>query len=77
MINQLVQRACVLAGMPQHGRWGSHTMRKRFAKRLYEATGRDINLTRAGLGHRDIATTQRYLEVSASDIRSAILSIAQ
>lgn len=76
MINSLVKRACALAGLPQHGRWGSHTMRKGFARRVYQASGHDINLTRAALGHRDIATTQRYLEVSEAEVRSAILAIA-
>jgi site-specific recombinase XerD len=76
MINQLVKRACRAAGLPQHGRWGSHSLRKSFARRVYTRSGHEINLTRAALGHRDIATTQRYLEVNEGDLRAAILGAA-
>ncbi|MBI3884374.1 MAG: tyrosine-type recombinase/integrase [Opitutae bacterium] len=76
MINALVKRACAQAGLPQNGRYGSHTLRKSFAQRIYRATGHDINLTRAALGHRDIATSQRYLTVSEDEIRAAILAVA-
>lgn len=75
MINVLVKRACAQAGLPQHGRWGSHTLRKSFAHRVYEASGHDINLTRAALAHRDIATTQRYLTVCEEELQATIRRI--
>ena len=76
MINCLVKRACAQAGLPQNGRYGSHTLRKSFAARVFRACGHDINVTRVALGHRDIATTQRYLEVAQEDVRSAILAVS-
>lgn len=75
MINVLVKRACAQAGLPQHGRWGSHTLRKSFAHHVYHASGHDINLTRAALAHRDIATTQRYLTVSDEELQATIRRI--
>jgi len=75
MINVLVKRACAQAGLPQHGRWGSHTLRKSFAHHVYRASGHDINLTRAALAHRDIATTQRYLTVSEEELQATIRRI--
>jgi integrase len=75
MINRLVQRACMQAGLLQHGRWGSHTLRKSFAQAVYAASGHDINLTRAALAHRDIATTQRYLTITEEALRTVLLSI--
>lgn len=74
-INYLVKRACALAGLPQSARYGSHTMRKSFCRRLYQATGKDINLTRAAMGHSDVGITQRYLSVSDDEVRAAILAV--
>lgn len=75
MINHLVKRACALAGLPQNGRYGSHSLRKSFCLRIYKASGNDINLTRAAMGHSDVGITQRYLSVSDDEVRSAILAI--
>jgi integrase len=43
------------------GQLGSHSMRKTFAARLYAKT-HDIKAVQRALGHRFIATTDRYLE---------------
>lgn len=40
---------------------GTHSMRKTFAKHIYDVTGNDIMETKAALGHSNVATTQNYL----------------
>ena len=72
MINAIVKRACATACLPDRF-WGSHSMRKSFCRRLYEASGKDINLTRVGMGHSSITVTQAYLTVAEDDVRAAIL----
>lgn len=74
-INALVQMAAAQAGLPGGGRYGSHSLRKSFCRQVYAASGRDINLTRAAMGHCDIGTTQRYLSISDDDVRAVILAI--
>lgn len=45
----------------------THRLRKTVARRLYEATGSDINWVRKLLGHADTKTTVRYLEIDEDD----------
>lgn len=40
-----------------------HSLRKRYAMRIYEESGHDIRLVQHLLGHRYVSTTQRYLGV--------------
>lgn len=42
----------------------SHSLRKSWARRLYEQSGHDMLLVRDGLGHSSIAVTQMYLNES-------------
>lgn len=58
------------------GAFGSHSMRKVFARRVYEASGHDIVLTRAALGHSQIQTTVGYLAVGADDVDRAVMALA-
>jgi site-specific recombinase XerD len=48
-----------------------HSLRHTHASRLLEA-GTDIYLVKTLLGHRNIATTERYLHVRADSLRDAI-----
>jgi site-specific recombinase XerD len=48
-----------------------HSLRHTHASRLLEA-GTDIYLVKTLLGHRNIATTERYLHVRADSLRNAI-----
>jgi len=52
---RLVAKAVGLKGV------GTHSMRKTFAKHIYDVTGHDIMETKAALGHSNVATTQNYL----------------
>ena len=48
-----------------------HSLRKSFAQRLYEATG-DIFAVQEMLGHKSVATTQKYLGVNYASVRDAL-----
>ena len=46
-----------------NGHLATHSLRKSFAQRLYEQTG-DVFTVQEMLGHKSIATTQKYLGVN-------------
>jgi integrase len=73
--NVIVHLVIRAAGIPDHGTYGTHSLRKSFARKVYKNTGHDINLTRAVLGHAGIGTTQKYLEVDAADVEAAVLGL--
>lgn len=64
------------AGLPAHLVWAGHSLRRRFVRRLYDATG-DINLTRVAVGHRWITTTQAYLGLAEEEAQAAILRMGE
>lgn len=51
----------------------SHSLRKSWAMRLYEASGHDLLIVRDGLGHRSVAVTQVYLPTARARVESLIL----
>lgn len=59
---------------PPCGAWGTHSLRKTFARRIFEACGHDLILTRTAMGHAQVSTTERYraadLEQAAALIRN-------
>ncbi len=57
------------------GKVATHSMRKTFADRVYEALGRDIFRTQKALGHRNINSTVQYLSFKEQDIEDAILAM--
>lgn len=59
-IEDVVSRAAKRAGLAS---WGVHRFRVTFATRLYDA-GVDIERVRILMGHEDINTTRRYIQVS-------------
>lgn len=76
-LNRLVKEVLALAGVGSAAHYGTHSLRKTFAKKIYAATGNDINLTRAVLGHAQVGTTQRYLEVDEEEVVRAVLSVGR
>ncbi len=72
---RIVVGAIERAGLAGRGVWGTHSLRKAFARRIYEHSGHDLDLTRAALGHRYVATTQSYLGTSEEAAAQAILGL--
>ena len=65
--------AFVSAGL--NGHIATHSLRKSFTQRLYEQTG-DIFAVQEMLGHRNVATTQKYLGVNYASVRKAVEEMA-
>lgn len=53
-------------------RLGTHSMRKTFAKNMYEALSRDILKLQTAMGHKSIDSTSKYIEVNTEEIWNAI-----
>lgn len=53
----------------------SHSLRKTFARDVFEKLGRDIFLTQHALGHRNPMSTVRYLELDEKRIDRAVLDL--
>jgi integrase len=51
----------------------THSLRKSWAVRLYEASGHDLLIVRDGLGHHSVAVTQVYLPTARSRVDELIL----
>jgi integrase len=60
------------------GAIGCHSFRKLFCVRIYEGSGKDIMKTAAAMGHRQISSTQQYLDsiVLDADMDELILKAA-
>ena len=54
-----------------NGHLATHSLRKSFAQRLYDRTG-DIFAVQEMLGHKSVATTQKYLGVNYTSVREAV-----
>lgn len=57
------------------GKVATHSLRKYFAQKVYEATQKDIRATQAALGHRSIESTAHYLSIDLDAIDKAVRSI--
>ena len=71
--HEMLKAAFMTAGL--NGKLATHSLRKSFAQRVYEQSG-DIYLVQELLGHRNIATTQKYLGVNYADAREAVEGMA-
>lgn len=54
--------------------FSSHSLRKSWARRLYEKSGHDLMLVRDGLGHSSVSVTQAYLTVDRDRLESLIVA---
>ena len=57
------------------GKLGTHSMRKTFANKVYDALNNDLVKTQRALGHRNINSTVSYLSFKEEEIDKAILQI--
>ena len=71
--HDVLKKAFETAGL--NGHLATHSLRKSFAQRLYDRTG-DIFVVQEMLGHRNVATTQKYLGVNYATVRQAIEEMA-
>ena len=71
--HNVLKDAFVSAGL--NGHLATHSLRKSFAQRLYDRTG-DIFAVQEMLGHRNVATTQKYLGVNYASVRDALEEMA-
>ena len=67
--HNVLKTAFIDAGL--NGHLATHSLRKSFAQRLYEQTG-DIFAVQEMLGHKSVATTQKYLGVNYASVREAV-----
>lgn len=61
----------MLGRLGESVRVGCHSMRKTFARHLYEATGRDIALLMRTIGHSSPAMSLRYIGITGDEELSA------
>ena len=71
--HDILKDAFTAAGL--NGKLATHSLRKSFAQRLYDRTG-DIFAVQEMLGHKSIATTQKYLGVNYANIKEAVEAMA-
>jgi len=57
------------------GKVSTHSMRKTFANKVYNALGGDLVKTQRALGHKNVNSTVSYLSFKEEEIDEAILSI--
>lgn len=62
-------------GLNFKGKIATHSMRKSFAKKIYEALDKDLVKTQRAMGHASINSTIAYLQVNMEEIDEAIRSI--
>jgi integrase/recombinase XerC len=68
-VGRLVERRCAAAGIEK--RISPHKLRHTFATMLYDQT-RDLLLVQRALGHRHVATTQVYAQLSDRSLAAAL-----
>ena len=71
--HDILKTAFEAAGL--NGHLATHSLRKSFAQRLYDRPG-DIFAVQEILGHKNVATTQKYLGVNYASVRDALEEMA-
>jgi site-specific recombinase XerD len=75
--NRIVRRILAAAGLDPHEAWGTHTMRKTFARGVFELSGHDLVLTRAALGHVHLSSTEKYLAADEDAAAAVIRALGE
>ena len=70
--HRILEKAFQVAGL--NGKLATHSMRKTYAQRMYDATG-DIFMVKEALGHKSVETTRQYLGVSYKKLQAASKAI--
>lgn len=69
---RILGAAFVRARIADDGRLGSHSLRKAFAMNVFKASDYNPMVLRAALHHRDVRTSQAYIEVGAAEVERAM-----
>jgi integrase len=72
---RLIRQMAADAGIDAR-RVTTHSLRKTFARRLYDLTNHDLEAVRHGLGHRSVETSRLYLELEETVVTTAILAMS-
>lgn len=70
---QILKAAYAIVGIT--GKAATHTMRKTFAKRVYQAADENIFKTQKALGHKNLNNTVSYLNVGQDEIDALIIGL--
>ena len=57
------------------GKLGTHSMRKTFANRVYDALGHDLVKLQRAMGHKHLNNTAAYISFREEEIEAAILAV--
>lgn len=69
---RIMHQAFASAAIEDDGRLGTHTLRKTWARKVYQNSGNDIMILKAALNHSDVSVTQKYLEADEDEVMAAI-----
>lgn len=70
----ILKEAFAIVGLDKKG-YACHSTRKTFARRIYQASGKNIVLVQKGLGHRNLNSTSSYLNVLDEETDNIVLSV--
>ena len=70
-----VFKDAIVSARIDHQHTATHSMRKTFAKKVYDILGKDLLKTKEALGHKRIDSTVSYLSFDRGEIDDAILKI--
>lgn len=76
--NRIIHQVLAAAGIGTsggRGEYGTHSLRKTFCLRVYQASGHDLALVRVAMNHTHIGTTQHYLPIAAEAVDKVIMGI--
>lgn len=57
------------------GNTGTHSMRKSFCKRVYDASGKDLLITQRAMNHVSLSSTQSYLDCDAEVVDELVANL--
>jgi integrase len=76
-VNEIVHEVLAAAGVDATGcgEFGSHSLRKTFCLRVFQASGNNLALTRVAMSHTSIQTTQAYLPIAAEEVDKVVMEL--
>jgi site-specific recombinase XerD len=79
-VNRIIHALFVAAGVEDAGvpgMYGTHSLRKVYAARVYANSGRSLLLLKAALGHQSVATSERYVRIDDEEVERVVLSLSE